>query len=282
MLGHKLVQRLSPNFDVFTTVRGGGEMLVSRGVARAEQIQCGVDATNEADLVSAIETARPDVVINAVGVIKQVPSSSDVVNTLMVNAILPHKLAELTSKYAFKLVTISTDCVFRGDKGMYREEDCADAIDLYGRSKNLGEVLHESCLTVRTSIVGRELLSNHSLVEWFLSNRGGRVKGFTKAIYSGFPTIVFADIIGTLLTDHPYLSGIWHISSDPIDKFTLLSMIDRAYDANVEIEPDDSIVIDRSLDSSKFRTETGFSPPPWEEMVARMATDSTPYDEWKR
>jgi dTDP-4-dehydrorhamnose reductase len=279
MLGHKLVQRLSLSFDVMTTVRGHRDKLPSLKLATSAQVISDIDLTRESDLTKVIERVEPHVVINAAGVIKQLPTSKDIVNTLMVNAILPHKLAALSSKHGFRLVVISTDCVFKGDRGAYREADPADALDLYGRSKNLGEVDCENCLTIRTSIIGREISSRHSLVEWFLNNRGGRVDGYTKAIYSGFPTIVFADIIRDLLLDHPDLSGLWHIASDPIDKFTLLKLIDRAYGAQIEIRPDASVVIDRSLDASRFRVATGFSSPSWAEMIDRMASDPTPYNE---
>jgi dTDP-4-dehydrorhamnose reductase len=277
-----LVQRLSAKFDVMTTVRREADVLISRDLARPDQIISNVDLLNDQDLMNAIELAEPDVIINAVGVIKQLPTSDDVINTLMVNSILPHKLAEIGKRFDYKLIVVSTDCVFKGDRGNYNESDAADALDLYGRSKNLGEVSGPKCLTIRTSIIGRELATRHSLVEWFLSNRDGKVSGFNKAIYSGFPTMVFADIIGDLLTLHPDLNGIWHVSSEPIDKFMLLTMINEKYKAGVQIEPDDSFVIDRSLDSSRFRAATGFSPKPWPEMIEAMAADPTPYDDRKR
>jgi dTDP-4-dehydrorhamnose reductase len=282
MLGHKLAQQLSPSNDVITTVRGTKSDLLSRGIAEPAQILTDIDLKDEASLERVIREVEPDVTINAAGVIKQRPSSSDVITTLTINSILPHRLAELAGKYGFRLIVISTDCVFSGESGMYREDDPADALDLYGRSKNFGEVAGQNCLTIRTSIIGRELESRHSLVEWFLSNRGNKVRGFRKAIYSGFPTIVFADIISQILTRHPDLNGIWHISSDPIDKFSLLQMLDRAYGAGVQIEPDDSFVIDRSLDCSRFKAATGFVAPSWAEMVDRMVADPTPYEIWKR
>ena len=153
---------------------------------------------------------------------------------------------------------------------------------MYGCSKKLGEVTENNSLTLRTSIIGRELQTKHSLIEWFLSNRGGSVKGFRRAIYSGFPTIVFADIISTLLTDHPELHGLFHVSSDAIDKYRLLSLVNHAFHADVQIEADETFVIDRSLDSAKFRAETGFRPASWEDMIDRMSSDPTPYDSFSR
>lgn len=282
MLGHKLVQKLSDRFEVYATIRSALETIERFNIFDRDRIVTDVDARNESDIRRAIELSKPDVVINAAGVIKQLPSSKDVITTLTINSILPHRLFQLASVYEFRLILISTDCVFNGQKGNYSESDAPDALDLYGTSKMLGEVFGDRCLVLRTSIIGRELQSSHSLVEWFLSNRGQKVKGFSRAIYSGFPTVIFADIIAGLLREHPKLEGLYHISSKPIDKFRLLSMIDRAYDGGIEIEPDESFVIDRSLDSSRFRAATGFAPPGWEEMVMQMADDPAPYEEWRK
>ncbi|HSU26036.1 MAG TPA: SDR family oxidoreductase [Pyrinomonadaceae bacterium] len=281
MLGHKLVQRLGPDFDVWTTLRGSFESVSRFGIFDQIKTTEAVNVEDEGLVRQTIDRIRPDVVINAVGIIKQLPSSKDVITTLNVNSIFPHRLAQLSEQFGFRLICVSTDCVFDGLKGGYTEADMPNAIDLYGKSKNLGEVTGENCLTIRTSIIGRELASSHSLVEWFLSNRGKRVKGFARAIYSGFPTIVLADIIRMLLTEHKHLAGLYHISSDPINKFELLKLIGSAYDSEVAIERDEDFRIDRSLDSSRFRKETGFVPKSWPEMIEFMAADKTPYDEWK-
>jgi dTDP-4-dehydrorhamnose reductase len=281
MLGHKLCQRLIKNHEVSATVRGGADKVANYGIFDGVSFVENVDVTDTAAVEHAVETARPEVVINAAGVIKQLPSASDVINTLSVNSIFPNLLAELAAKHNFRLICISTDCVFNGEKGGYTEEDKPDAYDLYGQSKRFGEVTGANCLTIRTSIIGRELGTSHSLVDWFLSNRGGSVKGFTKAIYSGFPTVVFADIIERLITEWKDLSGLFHVSSEPIDKYSLLRMINDAFDAEISIEPSDELAIDRSLDSKKFRELTGFVPKPWPEMISEMAADTTPYDKWK-
>jgi dTDP-4-dehydrorhamnose reductase len=282
MLGHKLLQRLSGDLEVYATVRDDGKRLVQLGLAIGRQIVSGIDVRDDLAIRNVIDRLRPDAVINAVGVIKQLPSSNDVINTLTINSILPHKLGLLSREFGFRLITISTDCVFSGSKGNYSESDLADALDLYGRSKNLGEVTDPNCLTIRSSIIGREISTSHSLIEWFLSNRGSSVKGFANAIYSGFPTIVFADIIGNLLLGHPELSGLYHISSDPIDKFRLLTLVNEVFDAGIAIERDEEFRIDRSLDSTRYRTATGFTPPDWEAMIERMASDPTPYEEWRK
>jgi dTDP-4-dehydrorhamnose reductase len=282
MLGHKLIQQLGPNFEVFTTTRQRFEAISRFGIFEKGRLFDGVDAEDAAEIERVISSVRPDAVINAVGIIKQLPTSKDVVTALTVNSILPHLLAEMSARYGFRLICISTDCVFSGEKGMYSESDYADAYDLYGRSKNLGEVAGDNCLTLRTSIIGRELASQHSMVEWFLSNRGKKVNGYANAIYSGFPTIVFADIIANLLNEHPDLNGLYHVSSDPINKFELLRMIGAAYGSDIEIEKFEDFAIDRSLDSTRFQAATGFAPVSWDEMVRVMAADPTPYDAFRK
>lgn len=282
MLGHKLIQQLSGDFEIFSTIRQPFDKVERFGIFERSRTFDQVDVENIGELDRAISAVRPDAVINAVGIIKQLPSSKDVITTLSVNSILPHRLHELADRYGFRLICVSTDCVFSGAKGMYSETDQADAFDLYGRSKNLGEVIAENCLTVRTSIIGRELTSQHSMVEWFLSNRGKSVNGYANAIYSGFPTIVFADIIANLLSEHRDLRGLYHVSSEPINKFELLGLINDQYDSDITIERFEDFAIDRSLDSSRFQALTGFEPMPWPEMVKKMAADPTPYDSFRK
>jgi len=281
MLGHKLVQSLDPEFEIFTTVRNTFDDLKKIGFYNKDRTIENIDIFNFEYLREKIELLKPDVVINCVGIIKQLPISKDFIKTLTVNSIFPHQLAELARQLSFRLINISTDCVFKGTNGNYVESDEADASDLYGRSKNLGEVIQENCLTIRTSIIGREIGTSHSLVDWFLSNNGGKVKGFVNAIYSGFPTIIFADIIADLIINHKKLEGLYHISSNPIDKYELLNLIKDAYKADIEIERFEDFKIDRSLNSDKFQKETGFKPLKWAEMINKMAADPTPYKNWK-
>lgn len=283
MLGHKLIQVLQENSDVYGTLRAQfGEAERRFDAFREDRVIPDVTVENLDGVRSAIERVKPDVVINAIGIIKQLPDSKNVITTLTVNSIFPHQLAQLAEEFGFRLITISTDCVFSGSRGNYTEDDVPDALDLYGKSKNLGEVIADNCLTIRTSIIGHELSSSHSLVDWFLSNRGGRVKGYVNAIYSGFPTVVFAAIIDNLIHHQPDLSGLYHVSSDPINKFELLSLINQAYGSDIEIERFEDFKIDRSLNSDRFRTATGFSPATWPEMIRMMAEDARVYGKWKQ
>lgn len=282
MLGHKLVQVLSRENEVFTTIRRSFEDVGRFGIFKEKLTFTDINVTDPHAVNTVIEDINPDVVINAVGLIKHIASSKDLERMSMLNTELPQRLARLSGEHGFRFISVGTDCVYSGAKGNYSETDEPDAMDNYGRSKYLGEVLMDNCLTIRTSIIGRELDTSHSLVEWFLSNRGKKVRGFTRAIYSGFPTVVFAEIIARIIKEHPELEGLHHIASEPIGKHDLLNLINEAYDANIEIEPDDEFEIDRSLNSTKFQDATGFVPESWETMIARMAADATPYESFHR
>lgn len=282
MLGHKLYQTLQGDFEVFATVRSDFERIRRFEFFDRDTIVPDVDVLNHEAVRQAIAEVRPDCVINAVGVIKQTLAAADPIATLYINSVFPRRLADLAGEVGFRLVTISTDCVFDGKRGNYSEKDTPDAKDLYGISKLLGEAAwSKNILTLRTSLIGRELQNRNSIIEWFLANRGGTVKGYTSAIYSGFPTIVLARVIADLIANQPHLSGVYHVSSEPISKYQLLTLVNEAFNAGVTIEPCDDVVIDRSLDSSRFRAEVGFEPQSWPEMIAAMADDPTPYEKWK-
>lgn len=282
MLGHKLVQRWRDKFDLWTTLRGKFTDYERFGIFAQDKTVDSLSVLDTHALENAIATIRPDVIFNAVGVVKQVPTAKNAVTTLLINAVLPNQLADIAAKVGARLIQISTDCVFDGARGNYGEDDQPNATDLYGKSKNLGEIVGDNCLTIRTSIIGRELASDHGLLEWAISNRGKSVKGYSNAVFSGFPTIVVADIISTLITDHADLTGLYHVSSEPINKFDLLSLMNTAYDLRLTIERFEDFSIDRSLDSTRFREKTGFVPEAWSDMVDRMASDNTPYEEWRQ
>lgn len=282
MLGHQLVRHLAADHDVSGTVRA-----LEHGAARellrgsCDRLLEGVDATDLDSVAAALDDTRPDAVLNCIGVIKQLREAHDPATSIAVNALFPHQVAGLCAPIGARLIHFSTDCVFSGRDGNYVEDDLPDATDLYGRSKLLGEVAGRGCLTLRTSIIGRDLIKDVGLVEWFLGNRGGRVKGFRNAIYSGFPTVSLAGIVAWLLADHDGLEGVYHVSSPPIDKYDLLVRIRDAMGLDIEIVADDEIEIDRSLNCDRFRAATGFEPPSWDELVAALAENAIPYDEWR-
>lgn len=281
MLGHKLVQILQNRFNVWTTLRSEFSYYSNLSLFDSEKTFESIDAADFRGVEEILKKLEPDVVINAIGIIKQIPSSNDVIKTLTVNSIFPHKLGQAAKQFGFRLISISTDCVFDGAKGNYSEDDIPDAQDLYGKSKNLGEVSDENCLTLRTSIIGREIESSHGLVEWFINNRNGQVKGFKKAIFSGFPTIVLADIIGDVIENFPDLQGLFHLSSEPISKFELLNLINDEFKLGINVTAVEDLRIDRSLNSEKFRRETNFRPRSWKDMIKIMAADPTPYEIWR-
>jgi dTDP-4-dehydrorhamnose reductase len=284
MLGHKVFDVLSQRFDTVATFldpRGPWRDFPQYAGLPASRLLGGVDALRFETVVAALERTRPDAVINCVGVIKQLKEASDPVLTITLNSLLPHRLAALCAGLGARLVHPSTDCVFSGRKGGYTEDDPPDPDDLYGRSKLLGEVDRPDCLTIRTSIFGRDFLKQDALLEWFLSNRGGRVRGYRNAIYSGFPTQVLARIIADLLADQPALGGLVQIASLPITKYDLLTRLKDAMDLDIEIEPFDDAPCDRSLSAARFVRATGYRIPSWDEMVAELAADPTPYDAWR-
>lgn len=238
--------------------------------ATQRQLISGVDVLNQDVLVDTFSRVQPEIVINAVGLIKQLESAKDPLAVLPVNTLLPHRLSKLCKLAGARLVHVSTDCVFSGRKGNYIEADASDAEDLYGKSKYMGE-LHDDghAITLRTSIIGHELNSDHALVDWFLS-QNDRVKGYRKAIFSGLPTMELARVIHDKVLPAPSLHGLYHVSANPISKFDLLHLIAMKYHKTIDIQPDDRLIIDRSLNSERFTSATGYVAPDWPNLVDLM------------
>jgi dTDP-4-dehydrorhamnose reductase len=270
MLGNAALRLLSgsASFEATGTVRSGAALRQLPADLQA-RVLVGVDVENADSLASAFARARPDVVINCVGVVKQLAEADDPLTAIPINSLLPHRLARLAAVAGARLVHVSTDCVFSGTKGLYTEADFPDADDLYGRSKYLGEVDYPNAVTLRTSIIGHELASAHGLVGWFLSQQGP-VKGYRRAVFSGLPTVELARVIRDFVIPRPELRGLWHVSVDPINKYELLKLVAEAYGKSIDIAPDDRLVIDRSLDSARFRAATGYAPAAWPELVRAM------------
>lgn len=238
--------------------------------AQQRRILTGVDVLDDAALRAVFERVRPDVVINCVGLIKQKEHVEDPLVVLPINAMLPHRLAALCASGNARLLHISTDCVFSGRKGMYTEDDPSDAEDLYGKSKYIGELRDaRHAVTLRTSIVGRELNSSRALVDWFLVQQGA-VHGFRRSIFSGMTAIELARVMCEVVLADPSLHGLYHVSSAPISKFDLLKLVAAQYGKVIEVLPDDELVLDRSLNSSRFQKATGYRSPSWESMVRVM------------
>jgi dTDP-4-dehydrorhamnose reductase len=270
-LGHVMFTRLSgrEGLEVFGTVRDQEQ--AGRWFSPDLLNKClgNVNAFNFNSLIHALATVKPEVVVNCIGIVKQSHLAADPVMSISINSLLPHRIAVACRLAGIRLIQMSTDCVFDGVRGNYREEDPPNALDIYGRTKALGEVTSAGYLTVRTSIICHELRGKLGLIEWFLAQEG-EVRGFTRAVFSGFPMVTFTRIIEKFLLDKPGLTGLYHISSVPITKYDLLKLVAKQYGKKIEITADDSLKVDRSLDSSSFRKITGFTPPSWPEMVAEM------------
>lgn len=270
MLGNTLLRYFAANksFQLFASVRSPDSLRDISGRPNYQLIS-GIDVGNPSDLCSVFDEAQPDVVVNCVGVVKQLPAAEDALVSIHLNSLLPHHLAHLCAAYGSRLIHFSTDCVFSGKRGGYLESDIPDATDLYGRSKLLGEVDYPHAITLRTSLIGHELNGARSLVNWFLAQEGS-IRGFTKAIFSGLPTVEIARVIEEHVLPNRELHGVYHLSIDPISKHELLSMVKDVYGNQVNIIPDDSFMIDRSLDSTRFRHATGFAPKTWPDLVQSM------------
>ena len=270
MLGNAVMRVFakSPGFEIYGSVRSISCFKYFDDEIN-EKLIVGHNLEDQDQLISLFQQVRPDIVINCVGLVKQLEQADDPLQAIPINALLPHRLARLSDIIGARLVHMSTDCVFSGRKGNYKETDTPDAYDLYGRSKLLGEVDYHNAVTLRTSIIGHELNGARSLINWFLS-QDNKTKGYTNAIFSGLPTVEIACVIRDHVIPFPELRGLYHLSGAAISKFDLLSLVAKTYGKNIEIKPDDSVNIDRSLDSTRFRQETNFLPVPWPSLINKM------------
>lgn len=269
MLGHQLLKYLEKRHEVRVTLRQDFSVYESYGIFYCNTAYTGIDVRCLDRLLEVMSDFQPEAVINAVGIVKQRATAKESIPSIEINALLPHRLSLMCKVMGARLVHLSTDCVFSGKKGNYKENDQSDAEDLYGKTKFLGELHDINCLTLRTSIIGRELTRKKSLLEWFLS-QSGRVKGFKNAIYSGFTTLEMSRIIEMMLVDHPDAYGVYQVSSNPISKYDLLVLFRDKLGYNIDIIEDYDFVCDRSLDSIRFRNDFSYVPPSWDSMVEEL------------
>lgn len=271
MLGNAVLRFFANNseYEVYGTVRSLNSVSNLKRQAPTAQFLPGIDLESLDGLVRLFATVKPVLVVNCIGIVKQLSEANDPLVALPINALLPHRLARLAQVAGARLIHLSTDCVFSGTHGNYSESDVPDAHDLYGRSKLLGEVDYPNAITLRTSIIGHELGGNRSLIDWFLS-QSGDVQGYKNAVFSGLPTVEIARIIRDYVIPNPDLHGLYHLSADAINKFDLLSLVSKVYGKSINIVANEEVVIDRSLNSNRFRSATGFKPELWAELVRRM------------
>jgi dTDP-4-dehydrorhamnose reductase len=287
MLGHKLCQRLGgQEHDVVGVTRQPAAAYdVYRGLFDGVRLVGGVDVLDDETLKTTLHREEPDFVINCIGLVKQHDQAGDPYLAIAINSLLPHRLARLSAAIDARLVHISTDCVFDGRRGRYRESDLSDARDLYGRSKALGETGpgQPAAVTLRTSFIGRELAPpRRGLLEWFLAQQGGSIDGYAGVIYSGLTSLELADVIGRVVDEGAQqLCGVHHVAGEPIAKYDLLELVREIYGLDVEIRKVDEPVLDRSLEMGLFSAKTGYRAPAWPEMIRRMKEDPTPYDAWR-
>jgi dTDP-4-dehydrorhamnose reductase len=281
MLGHQLCHTLQGRFEVWAAFRGAPREFDSYNFIPQERTIGQVDAQDLSTVRRALDMVKPDAVINGIGIVKQRDEAKQAVPSIHVNALFPHQLADLCVERGIRVLQISTDCVFSGMRGNYTELDSPDPVDLYGRTKLLGELNRPGTLTLRTSIIGWQLNTHSSLLGWFASQRGLRTKGYRRAIYSGFSTSVLSTLIGDILETRKELTGLYHVSSAPISKFDLLVRLREALGwKDITIDPDDQFYCDRSLIGAHFSTTTGWMPPSWDDMIAGLAAEWPTYERW--
>lgn len=279
MFGHRLWLTARPHHETWFTLRGPLPAAPWAAlVDPARVVEC-LNVTEIDQVRRVIDEIRPEVVVNAAGVVKQRPEADDPVTSIGVNALFPHQLAKICSDREVRLIHLSTDCVFSGAKGGYVEADIPDAADLYGRGKLLGEVSGPGLLTIRTSMIGRELTGALGLVEWLIGQRGRTIEGYRRAIFSGLTTHELARTTLAVIADHPKLDGVWHVAAPPIDKFALLSLLRDALGLDLKINPSDRVTLDRSLDDHRFRRQTGLPIPDWQTLIHELARDAPWYEE---
>ena len=281
MLGHKAFEVLNLNskYKVFGSLRNANDIKKYYSDSKnSSNIFSNVDALNPESAFNLIEKLNPDIILNCIGIIKQLKEALDPVLSIEINSLFPHKLAKHIKNSKTRLIHISTDCVFSGDRGNYKEDDNSDAKDLYGKSKYLGELInYDNCITLRTSIIGPELKGKVSLLEWFL-NQKSPIKGFTNAIYSGFTTLELINIIESYIIKKPSKNGLYHLSSNPISKYELLKIIAKTYNVKTEIEPDEEFKNNKSLNSDLFKKDFGYIVKPWGQMISEMFFSKKSYE----
>lgn len=228
----------------------------------------GVDVSDLRGVEQAIDDFTPTTIVNAIGV-KRACGEAELLNMFAVNGGFPRRLAHLTANRRISLVHFSTDGVFDGIEGGYDERSLPSPPDAYGLSKFLGEPTGDRVLTIRTSMVGRGLLSDSGLVDWVLARRGSRVRAHSKAVFSGLPV----DEIARFLRDHvlnkavvPH--GLFHLAAEPIDKMSLLEQVLSRWGVDdVALENDEDVRVNRSLRSTRGEEFGGYKAPPWPEMI---------------
>lgn len=239
-----------------------------KGTSRSGNADYTLDVTkNIGDIEKFIDDFSPDVMINCVGILNKVAEENKPL-AVLANSYLPHYVDAACSSRNIKFIHVSTDCVFDGKaSGGYAEDTFRTATDFYGRSKGLGEVVNDSSVTLRTSIVGPDKNQNGTgLFQWFM-NQKGETNGFDKVIWTGVTTLELAKCMEKAITNN--LTGLRHaVNNDKIDKYSLLALFKKHFNKNTTINRKSDYVSDKSLIRA---TDFDFGIPSYDEMVREMA-----------
>ena len=279
LIGNRLVRTLDEVADVFATTRKDDSDGFPKKLLKRNKWITKFEASDFKLVEKKIRESKPDVLINCVGDTKRGLFPKDLSSQMQINSLLPHFLNSLAIDLGVRLVHLSTDCVFSGGKGNYSETFVPDAIDVYGRFKADGEFCNPFNLTLRTSFVGREINSFTNLFEWARRNQNRKIQGFKNVVYSGFTTLAFSTIVKEIIFEKQNLTGLWNVASKPISKLDLLVMLNDSLKYNLDIESNDEVVLNRSLNSEEFKKSTQICIPSWAKMIEDYALDDIWYTE---
>ncbi|MCB0363104.1 MAG: SDR family oxidoreductase, partial [Bdellovibrionales bacterium] len=282
MLGHKLAFLLNKNFEIYTTTRSPYSLYKKFEIFDPNRHIDQLDVLDESALSLAVKKIEPRVIINCVGLTTRKIDTQDSSLVIKTNSLLPHNLTAIAKRIKARVIHFSTDCVFSGSKGNYKESDLTDSRDLYGLSKVLGEVNHEPCLTLRSSIIGREILHHTELLEWLVSMQDQQVRGFSRVYYTGVTTNLMVKVVEDIILNHPELFGVYQLASPKISKYELLNLINEALQLNVSIQSDSQYQSDKSLDGSRLaKIVQSADKITWEDMIVDLIKEDKRYKKWK-
>jgi dTDP-4-dehydrorhamnose reductase len=271
MLGHQLWKYLATCFpDTFVTIRNCRDDYGNSNLYQSESVIENIDVSDLNVVTGVLKAIQPNIILNCIALTPRREVPDNPISSIFLNALLPHHLAKVAGDIGARVIHFSTDCVFDGTTGHYKDNSLTNATDLYGRTKALGEITAGHVLTLRSSFIGRELRDGTELLEWFLAQQC-EVKGFKNAIYTGFTTLEISRVIEHLLRRYPDAAGLYNVSSDPISKYDLLKLIAEKMRPSMKVLPEEQFRCDRSLDSTRFRKEFDYTPPNWETMVEELS-----------
>jgi dTDP-4-dehydrorhamnose reductase len=279
MIGHKVYQVLKEDYqDTWVSLRQPIEKSKSKELFDAEKVVSGLELSDFTKLTETLDLLNPDIIINAAGITIRRGVNSLVSKSIILNSALPHFIEEWANlREGKRVIHFSTDCVFSGSRGSYTEKSFTDAIDVYGKTKALGELSGPKSLTLRGSMIGREIENKTELLEWFLKNNSKEVKGFSNVIYSGITTLHMAFFVKQIISEFPDLSGLYNVASVPISKYDLLRLFNKYFKNNSTIVNDSEYHSRKDLIADKFYKATNFNIPSWEDLVVDLKEDSDKY-----